>query len=65
MKIDKALKLAIDSLVREKQSIAWDANLVRATGDGSPVMKKRAERFGELEEAILELRRLRAEVGER
>ncbi len=60
----KALKLAIKALETERHSIAWDANVVRAYGNGSPMMKKRAQHYEELIAATIEIKKMVEEVGE-
>jgi hypothetical protein len=52
MEMKKAIKLAIEALERERQTLAWDANAFRAYGAGSPSMEKRAKKYDELTEAI-------------
>jgi hypothetical protein len=52
MEMKKAIKLAIEALEREKQTLAWDANAFRAYGCGSPSMEKRAKKYDEITEAI-------------
>ena len=52
MELKNALKLAIETLKKERQALAFDANTVRAYGSGSPSMEKRARRHAEICEAI-------------
>lgn len=52
MDFKKAIKLAVEALEKERQQLAWDANLVKTYGHGSPVMEKRAKKFDELTDAI-------------
>jgi hypothetical protein len=52
MEKKKAIKLAIEAMEKERQTLAWDANAVKAYGSGSPAMEKRAKKHDELTEAI-------------
>lgn len=61
MDMKKAFNLAIKSMKKEKQQLAFDANLVRVLADPniSPLMKKRAEHYAALAEAIKVLEEMR------
>lgn len=59
MDVKKAIKLAIEALKKERQRLAFDANTVRVIGHGSPAMKRNAQRFEELGEAMRVLEELR------
>ena len=60
MDLKHAIRLAIETLKKERQGLAFDANVVRSYGSGSPVMEKKAKRHAEICEAI---RVLEAENG--
>ena len=60
MDTKQAIKLAIETLKKERQGLAFDANVVRSYGSGSPVMEKKAKRYAELCEAI----RVLEEIGD-
>jgi hypothetical protein len=54
--MDKTTKLAIDALVREKQRIAFDANLFDLRLACTPHAKRCSERRKEIEGAIAKLK---------
>ena len=54
--MDKTTKLAIDALVREKQRIAFDANLFDLRLACTPHAKRCSERRKEIQAAIAKLK---------
>lgn len=54
--MDKATKLAIEALLREKQRIAFDANLFDLRLACTPHAKRASERRKEIEAAIATLK---------
>ncbi len=54
--MDKATKLAIEALLREKQRIAFDANLFDLRLACTPHAKRASERRKEIEAAIAKLK---------
>ena len=54
--MDKTTKLAIDGLVREKQRIAFDANLFDLRLACTPHAKRASERRKEIQAAIAKLK---------
>lgn len=52
MKISEAKKLAIECMQKEMQRLAFDANVVKVTGTGSPSMIKAHDRYIKLTDAI-------------
>lgn len=62
MTADKAIRLAIASIKKERQQIAFDANYVRTMGEGSPSQVTRAKHYADLGEAIQALEMIKEEL---
>ena len=58
MKTRDAVKIAVECMEKEMQKLAFDANMVKLTGNGSPYMLKAHDRYAEIAEAIKTLKEL-------
>ena len=58
MKTRDAVKTAVECMEKEMQKLAFDANMVKMTGSGSPYMHKAHDRYVSITDAIKTLQQI-------